>query len=675
MVCKNNIKKINDFCNTFLQTMRFITQHIKWLLLHILLLLVLFISYRLFIYQKFNVTHENFTWKVLWYGFRFDMRMIAIIVLPAFLFSSFKVLNPFLYTKANKFWQVYFCISYVLIILFFVTDYQYYAYRTTRLDAEIISFIQDAAISAKMVWQSYPVIKILFLLFMLIISIVFCIKYFFKKAIHFKQLYTKKYRLTTSFIFVLLLSFSIFGKFSKFPLRWSDSAEAGSDYKGLMALNPIQSFFSSLHFTTKQPSTAQVLAYRKYVQQALQLPTSDSNNLNFTRNIIGANTGTKPNIVLVICESYAMYKTSMTGNPLNPTPYFNALRKDGIFFTNCFSPAYGTSRGVWATITGIPDVTQERTASRNPMAVKQHTILNDFEGYEKFYFLGGDATWANIRGLLKTNIRDLHLYEEPDFSAKSADVWGVTDRDLFVEATAKMNGVKNPFFTVIQTSSNHRPFTIVDKDRKDLGILHKPLDSLLKFGFNVESNDKLTNAEYNSVRQMDFCINEFLANAKKQPWYNNTIFLFIGDHGIRGQGATMIPNVYTDKGLTCQHIPMLIYSPLIKAQQYDFPCSQLDVLPTLAGLAGISYKNTTLGRDILKVAKDSTALKYAFIMDHDRKEYGLMYDGQYFVRAIDGSKEELVPVYNTKPTKLFLFYKNLTEGLLLSSQFLIFNNK
>ena len=44
----------------------------------------------------------------------------------------------------------------------------------------------------------------------------------------------------------------------------------------------------------------------------------------------------RPNVVLVICESFSMYKSSMSGNPLNSTPYFNSLTKEGVFFKPLF---------------------------------------------------------------------------------------------------------------------------------------------------------------------------------------------------------------------------------------------------------------------------------------------------------------------------------------------------
>ncbi|HRF17717.1 MAG TPA: sulfatase-like hydrolase/transferase, partial [Chitinophagaceae bacterium] len=151
----------------------------------------------------------------------------------------------------------------------------------------------------------------------------------------------------------------------------------------------------------------------------------DTASLNFKRIMPvqdSVPTIEKPNVVLVICESFSAYKSSMWGNPLNTTPYFNELCKQGAFFKNCFSPAYGTARGIWAIITGIPDVTEFKTASRNPNLVDQHTILNDLKDYEKFYFLGGSASWANIRGVLKDNIKGLHLYEQQDYSSPKIDV-------------------------------------------------------------------------------------------------------------------------------------------------------------------------------------------------------------------------------------------------------------
>ena len=117
----------------------------------------------------------------------------------------------------------------------------------------------------------------------------------------------------------------------------------------------------------------------------------DSVKLNFNRTIIprvyDSSSNQIKNVVLVICESFSAYKSSMYGNPLNTTPFFAEMCRQGVFFNRAFSPAYGTARGVWATVTGVPDVQFGKTSSRNPAAVNQHTIINDFKDKEKFYFL------------------------------------------------------------------------------------------------------------------------------------------------------------------------------------------------------------------------------------------------------------------------------------------------
>ena len=102
----------------------------------------------------------------------------------------------------------------------------------------------------------------------------------------------------------------------------------------------------------------------------------------------------------------------MWGNPLNTTPYFNELCRQGIFFDRCFTPGYGTSRGVWATITGIPDVEYTNTSSRNPASVDQNSIINDYKGYEKFYFIGGNSGFENLVALFNNNIDGIKIYED-----------------------------------------------------------------------------------------------------------------------------------------------------------------------------------------------------------------------------------------------------------------------
>jgi phosphoglycerol transferase MdoB-like AlkP superfamily enzyme len=98
---------------------------------------------------------------------------------------------------------------------------------------------------------------------------------------------------------------------------------------------------------------------------------------------------------------------------------------------------------------------------------------------------------------------------------------------------------------------------------------------------------------------------------KKESYFANTIFVFVGDHGVAGNASEMYPEVWTQQSLTNEHVPLLFYAPaLLKAEKREEVVSQIDILPTIAGLAHISYTNTTLGRDLLDTNKRND---FAFI--------------------------------------------------------------
>ena len=470
----------------------------------------------------------------------------------------------------------------------------------------------------------------------------------------------------------------IFGKFSQFPLRWSDAYTLSDDFKANLALNPFQSFLSTLSFRNSTFDIKKVKESYPLMSDYLGVKQPDSSTINFERVFTPATRNPNPpNVVLVICESFSAYKSSMFSNPLNTTPFFDSLCKQGVFFNRCFTPAYGTARGVWATITGIPDVEGRRTASRNPNAVDQHSIISDFTGYEHLYFLGGSATWANIRGLLTNNISNLKLYEEGSYKARKVDVWGISDKNLFLEANDVLKKQDKPFFAVIQTADNHRPYTIPSEDREGFVMLNYPTDSLKRYGF--ESND-----EMNAFRFTDFCYRKFMEAAKKETYFNNTIFVFVGDHGIRYNGRLdYFPKSWTEQGLTCEHVPLLFYAPaLLSPKTVNEACSQVDILPTVASLARIPYRNTTFGRDLfdttIKIGND----KYAFVIDHDVKTIGLVGNQYYYLRNMKTGKEEMVSMTGDDPVpvnpqtdSLKKALGQLTNAFYESAKYMLLNNK
>lgn len=644
---------------------------IRWLLWTGLIFLVVFTLMRLGLYilsdqQSYGLGQLG---GAFFLGLRYDLRMIGILMVAMLLLGSIPAIHPFTHDRGKRFWLIALGIISFIVLFFFGVDFAHYAYLEQRLNASALNYLEDAKISMGMVWQSYPIVRIGLALIAGTILLIWVIRYSWRK-VH-KQGYTgnKRTRIMAFIAFFLVNGFFIFGKFDQYPLRWSDAFALGSDYKAAVALNPFESFFSTLKFRHNTFDEKKVRELAPRLQPWFGF-AQNGGNLNFNRAVTpgpGALQG-QPNIVLVICESFSAYKSSMFGNPLNTTPYFDSLCRQGIFFDRCFTPTYGTARGVWATITGVPDVEMPKTASRNPAAVNQHTIINDFKGYEKFYFIGGSTSWANIRGVLTNNIDGLHLYEQEDYQAEKIDVWGISDKNLFLESNKILAAQEKPFFAVIQTADNHRPYTIPEEDLAEFKKVDMPGDSLKKYGFE-------SLAELNAFRYTDFGYQKFIEAAKQENYFNNTIFVFIGDHGIPGDANALFPKAWTEKRLTSMHVPMLIYAPaLLQPRRVHTICSQTDVLPTIAGLCNISYTNTSLGRNML----DSANAGLAFIFDPDNDMSGVVQGNYFYRRQMRTGKEELASIVGDEEVQdkaAADSLRVLTEAMYETARWMLFNNK
>jgi len=654
-----------------------IPKNIKWLLGCGVLFIVLMTLLRIAFLLNFAAPSGSRPVPVvhiLWLGLRFDARVVAIVCLILFLFGLMPFLDPLKKRAGKRFaltiWSLFILVSGI----FYAVDFANYAYLNERLNAGLLNYVADAETSANMMWQTYPVIKIVLSILLALVVLLSVIRAIYRKVNNNAVVTSKQSKIVYGIGFFLLLAFLIFGRLGQYPLRWSDAFSMGNDYASNAALNPFQSFISSLEFRQSTYDLKKVKAAYPLMVQYLGITAPDSDQLNFKR-IVKPDTQLSEtrNVVVVICESFSAYKSSMYGNPLNTTPYFNEMCKEGIFFNRCFTPSYGTARGVWTTVTGIPDVDPSRTSSRNPSAVSQHTIMNDFTGYEKYYMIGGSLSWANIRGFLTNSIKDLHIYEQDDYDAAKVDVWGVSDKNLLLAANKIFAKQQKPFIAIVQTADNHRPYTIPDEDKAEFKVQHIATDSLKHFGFETED-------EYNAFRYTDFCFKKFMEAAKKESYFKNTIFVFVGDHGIGGDAGNMFPQAWTNE-LTSMHVPLLFYAPyLFPHQEYDFPVSQCDVLPTAASLAKVGYTNSTLGRDLLSKNIQDNKMQAAFIYNPDKKRIGIVNNGLFYSYDIAGKlKPQLWSIINNNPVNIgddsTRFYHQLTDAYFQTARYMLLKNK
>lgn len=672
----------------------------------IVLSLVFFSLFRLAYWFVFhdanNPMPTNEIINAFYLGLKFDLRLTLLILLPLFLCAWIKPFNPTLSNIARIAWLVYLSSVFATVVFCCIGDFIHYSYLQKPLDASVLRFADDFFISLNMMWQSYPIIwlalSLILITFIYSYILLRTTKPIYENASQHvaknKLFYKRKWWQQTLFVSacIFLYLFGLFGKFSYYPLRWSDAFASTHPFASAVAVNPVIHLVDT--FKNKNINFDLHKTGYYYADVATYLGVNNLTRVNhhtkafnFTRSYstAGKLAEKKPNIVIVFLESFASYKTGTFGNKLNPTPNFDKIANNAILFKRFYTPHTGTARSVFAGITGIPDTETNKTSTRNPLIVDQHTVVNAFKDYKKFYFLGGSANWGNIRGLLSHNIKDLNLYEEGSYRSKRVDVWGISDLDLFIEANNVLSKQQEPFFSIIQTSGNHRPYTIPD-DNHGFKYIKQSKKTLTDNGFISEK-------EYNSFRFMDHSIGHFLKDAKREKYFDNTIFIFFGDHGISGYGGKHTPRFKSDFDLTGLHVPLAIYAPkLLKPAQYNKIASEVDLLPTIAGLVTSGYTNTTIGRDLLNTKYDEQ--RYAFTITHgNNSQLGLVADSYYYKIQADGTQGRLYATDNSilpsdnkinpnrytdvspQHPELAGKFKRLTLGIYETSKYMLYHNK
>jgi len=446
---------------------------------------------------------------------------------------------------------------------------------------------------------------------------------------------TRKQKIAVFSITAILVLGGLYGKFSYYPLKWSDAYFSTYQFASSLSANPVHFFFDTIMKKQEPYNKKKVEQYYNDIAKYLHVSNPDIKTLNYVRKKdFPVTTNRKKNIVVVILESFAHNKIGIFGNPLQPTPNFDALARRSIFFNRFYVPSIGTARSVFSFMTGLPDLETSHTSSRNPLLINQHTIVNAFKGYEKYYFLGGSASWADIRGLMSYNIPNIKIFEEGSYSSARVDVWGISDLSLFEESTRVLNEAQEPFFAVIQTSGYHRPYTIPDDNR---GFEFKDVseDMLNQSGFESLK-------EFNSLRFTDHCIGLFLEKLKDTKFYDDTIFVFFGDHGLHGLPGN-INKAEQQLKLKHNHVPLVIFIPGLneKGRVEENIASELDVLPTLAGLTNTPYVNTTLGRDLFDSSFDDKRYAFTVSEQDELPQLGLLSQKFYYRMNADGSSRSL----------------------------------
>jgi phosphoglycerol transferase MdoB-like AlkP superfamily enzyme len=283
------------------------------------------------------------------------------------------------------------------------------------------------------------------------------------------------------------------------------------------------------------------------------------------------------NLVIILAESLSTeFIGTLGGLPLSPQ--FDALSQQGILFANLFATGKRTNRGIESVITGalpIPLISAGKLRLAQANFFTLPSLLKS-RGYRTSFLYGGDANFDNMRRFLSYNGVDEFIEGDDISDAQFRNHWGVSDGDMFRRANAlyRQQDSGQPFASIILTLSNHEPF---DYPTSDFELYEQP-----PFTQN------------NVAKYADHALGKFFEQARKEAYFNNTVFLIVADHGVEIQARGLIPAAK-------YHIPALILAPGISPQRINKLASQIDLPPTVLGLLGIDARHPMPGRNLLKL--------------------------------------------------------------------------
>jgi phosphoglycerol transferase MdoB-like AlkP superfamily enzyme len=205
-----------------------------------------------------------------------------------------------------------------------------------------------------------------------------------------------------------------------------------------------------------------------------------------------------------------------------------------------------------------------------------------------------------MSGVIKQSIKGITLYEEGNYTEPMVDVWGVSDWGLFKEADRILakKAANKPFIAYIQTAANHRPFTIPNEGSGFEAVEFSEEEYILAGFRSLE--------QLNAVRLLDYNIGLFMEMAKKSDYFDNTIFVLYGDHNNRITTTPFMPGFFVELDLVGLDVPHMMFGPkYLEPKVIEEAVSLVDVVPTMAGVLGLKYNNTTMGRDVFAPAYEA----------------------------------------------------------------------
>jgi len=552
---------------------------LKFLIIYGFLWVAFFqVSRLLFMLYQFNQTAQlPFTDVVgaFFWGLRMDFSMSAYLLLPVCLLVLLSVFVPVL--RKPGFYKIYTAVVLFFLLLIVVADLETYKQWGFRLDATPLKYLSSPTEAFASV-SHLPLTLILTAFIAGYFLLLRCFFWAINKIIVYNQQPT-----TTPFLQVLavllfsgLLIIPMRGGVQQTPMNQSGVYFSTNAFANHAAVNAGWNFMQAL----ASFKGAAVNPY-KYMpaQKAKRIVDNLYSASGKTTEVLNT---TKPNIILIIWESFTKKALTAAVDGKEVTPHFNQLIKEGLYFSNVYASGDRTDKGLAAIISGYPALPASSVLRDVAKAAKLPYIHQTLKkgGYTTPFYYGGEPEFANIKSYLLNGgfypIIEKSNFEKRDQNSK----WGAHDGVVANRIKTDLQKLMPPFMLTWLTLSSHEPF-------------ETPVPA--PFATTNTTTQFLASLHYT-----DAVLNDFVAFCKTQPWWQNTLLIVVADHG-----HVLPENGEKDDNFK---IPMLWLGGALKQTGTNKNIvSQLDIAATLS--AQLESKTVF---PFSKNVFDSTAKSWAF---------------------------------------------------------------
>ncbi len=549
--------------------------------------------------------------RTFWYGFKLDASAAA--------YAGFIPTLVLMITCAweakwlRRFYNIYSAIVIVFFNSIILGDLALYGHWGIRIDATPLFYLKDIR-TASASLNTGSIVGYIVLLLSLSTALYLLYHRIFRKR--FQNLKSIKSLWLTLPAFVLL-GITIRGGLGVSPLNVSYAYFCNNLFANHATINPVWNVGAGL-FDYEQLNKS--YAYFPDEAENTYLAALSTQKEDHTRLL----KTTKPNILLVIVESFTSKVLQRYGADPAIMPEFNQLIQEGIFFDQIYAASDRTDKGIAAVISGYPSLPASSPLKYPNILSKMPSLARslDSAGYAATFIYGGTLEFANYKSYL-VQAGYKALVSDIDFPRQQLETkWGAYDEKVLDKTLETIQGHKAPFFVTTLTLSSHDPFTI-------------PIAPL----YQGDDRDTLF---LNAIHYTDQCIGKFIAKAKQQAWWENTLVIFIADHGSPSPGNS------SPEDTRKYHIPMLWLGGAIahKDTVINALGAQTDLAATLLQQLQLPASSFTFSHNIFAQSNPYTLSTYGegfvFINGTDTLRYNTI--NNTFKQSVPG-KDNLSKAY------------------------------